>query len=143
MIAVVVGVALGAAAPAFASFYQAQFRSYTQNGVHYDNTSQIDDYTGSKRSTAIVTYDGTGTLPAGYMGASARAYLNGLGVLCYQGMYQYNASGEYSVDAYFTIPAHCPTAASYYSQGQTAAINGAGGGYTLFYTFATNALFIS
>jgi hypothetical protein len=126
-----VGIILGLSSiPVFAGITESPWGYYGPiSGYSYKNHALLDVSTNGQNALTSSYKDGSGTVPAGYMGAQARLFKN-------DALYKYS-SMLYNSSASSTLVESTGYfkggSGTYYSYGITAAYNG--NGYDTFYTF--------
>lgn len=107
---------------------------YTVSGYHYYNQADIqmklapvNDWAGVE-----VGINGSGTAPAGYMGALARGYSEGGALKCSSG-YKYTTSSA-AVSFWFACYFNGTGSSNYYSHGVTKGYNVSTGTYKAYFT---------
>lgn len=123
----IVGLLLGAAAPALAGAYGAKGYYGPHAGESYWNRNYVDTSPRIYASTMVST-DGTGSAPGGYIGVYARLYKGT--ALCATKDWTYNSGPAYSLSVP-TLGEGCGSGV-YNSHGLTQAWHGAG-----YYTYGT------
>jgi hypothetical protein len=110
--AFLLGIFIAIAAVAFAAEAVSAWRSYSINGIDYENQAMVSNTSGVYGYTWVQSIDYE--LPPGYMGAAARLYKNG--ALFYSTAYGYNNEYAYSFAKATSIFSDSGT---YYSKGAT------------------------
>lgn len=131
----VAGIILGVGTTVYGAVVTSPYGYYGPFlGYSYKNQATTwDGSSGGIRGEATVSVDGSGTAPAGYMGAQARLFKDDV-LYLYNSMW-YNSSPTTRMadqtDSAFP-------SGTYYSKGITAAYNG--NGYSQYYTFQSPSL---